>query len=328
MIRRCRAPRRPWAAMLAAAVFASAAQAQPLDLARALEAVPESRSDEILSSEYQETAIRARAFECRAQDRAAERERDGLAGCGYWHLLTPGQQTRLQVMRRFFDVVEADVAAARDEEAMAVAYVQLDRARNRQELGQRSELEVAELDARYQRVRRSRYASVAAQRATRSLLANSLGRPDDLPSDVVPPSLSPPFPELDDVDVLLKEAEKGNAVLAQWRRNAVSDPTLQPLADQLETDLREAVLELWLEYSVLRVDLDSASASQLLRDLTLDRSRALYELEAKADLGDAMAQQTAARLGRMKTEYRMMMVLATLDALRGRSAPDSFGGGA
>ena len=42
--------------------------------------------------------------------------------CGYWHFLSSEQQAQLLVLHRFFDVALADKAAARDNEAMAIAF--------------------------------------------------------------------------------------------------------------------------------------------------------------------------------------------------------------
>lgn len=289
---------------------------EPLTLDAALELVRTDLPAEILAGQYAETAIRARAFDCRALDGAASEGTVG-GGCGYWHLLTPEQQSRLQVMARFLDVVEADLATARDNEAMAVAYVEVDRARNRAELGQYSALEVSELEVDYQRIRAGYALSQARQRATRALLAIAMGRPDELPSEVSAPAQAAVPANIPDVDELTTEAISGNRVVTSWRARAEEDPSLAPLAVQVELDLREAVLELWLSHGVLRARRDTAVSEEAYRDLSLDYNRTLYELEAKADLGDTMARQTAARLARLHAQHQLMLVYATLNALRG-----------
>lgn len=299
------------------AVAEQAPLPEPLTLESVLALVPRDLPTEVLSRQYQETAIRARAYECRAQDRSGASDGAVAGGCGYWHLLTPAQQSRLQVMRRFLDVVEADVAMAREDEAMAVAYVELDRARNREELGQYSKVKRSGLDLEYQAVRTNRSVSQARQRVTRSLLAVAIGRPGQLPSDVEAPVM-PDWPEaLPAVDDLVAQAVERNPVLADWRGRVDTDVSAAPLAAHLELDLRQAVLELWLSYTTLRARRDADVTREDFRDLSLERSRTLYELEAKADLGDAMTQQTAARLARVETNHRIFLLLATLNALRG-----------
>jgi hypothetical protein len=292
---------------------------QPLKLEDAVGLLPEDLPAEKLAREYAETAVRARAYECRAPDGSAATAAAVTGGCGYWHLLTAGQQTRLQVIRRFLDVMEADLATARDDEAMAVAYVQVDRARNRAELGQYSALEVSELEVDYQRIRAERHLSQAQQRATRALLAIALGRPDELPSELSAPSLASLPETIPEVDELTAEALAGNPVVIDWRSRAAEDPALAPLAAQIELDLREAVLELWLSHGILLARRDMAVSREHFRDLSLDYNRTLYELEVKADLGDAMSRQTAARLTRLKTEHQLFLLHATLNALRGRA---------
>ena len=305
------------ASWLCNAAVAAEPLPDPLTMQAALAQLSPDLATETLSRQYQETAIRARAFECRAQDRVADSESVRSRGCGYWHLLTPAQQTRLEVLRRYLDVMEADLAAALADEAMAVAYVELDRARNREELGQFSAVEVAELEVVYQGIREERYQAQARQRASRARLAIAMGRPGELASEVADPEL-PPLPEqISDIERLTAEAMSGNAVLLEWRARVDQEPSAQPLLQQLELHLQEALLDLWLGYPVLRAALDTDEAAGFYRDLYLDRSRTLYELEVKADLGDAMTEQTRARLARMENTHRAQLLIATLNALRG-----------
>ena len=286
---------------------------EPLTLEAALGQLPADLSAETLGRRYQETAILARTFECRAQDRDPVPSRS----CGYWHLLTPSQQTRLDVLRRYLDVMEADLAAALSDEAMAVAYVELDRARNREELGQFSAVTVAELEVAYQRIREDRYQAQARQRASRARLAIAMGRPGELASEVSDPGLPALPPQIDDIERLTVEGLSGNAVLLDWRKRVETEPSAQPVVQQLEMHLQEGLLDLWLRYPVLRAALDTDDAAAFYRDLYLDRSRTLYELEVKADLGDAMTEQTRARLARMENTHRAQLLIATLNALRG-----------
>jgi outer membrane protein TolC len=201
---------------------------------------------------------------------------------------------------------------------MAVAFVEVDRARNRAELGQYSPLRVSELEVDYQVARAARHLSQARQRATRSLLATALGRPGALPAEVTPPSLASLPEAVDDVDGLTAEALAGNPVLGQWRARAAEDPSVAPLAEQIELDLREAVLHLWLSHGILRVQRQLADSREQFRDLSLDYNRTLYELEVRADLGDAMSRQTAARLATLEADHKLFLLRASLNALRGR----------
>jgi hypothetical protein len=53
------------------------------------------------------------------------------------------------------------------------------------------------------------------------------------------------------------------------------------------------------------------------RDLYLDRSRALYEMEVKTDLGDSMVEVSEARLKFAKVKFNTALTWARLDALIG-----------
>ena len=228
-------------------------------------------------------------------------------------LLTPKDQQRLEIMQRFFDVLLADLSFSRDNEAMAVAYIQFDRAAARAELGQFSPLKVAELEAAFQLIRRQRAASESAQLITRSLLAQALAHPEDLPRDLITPDLDgqkAPLPELDNV---IAEAMNKNPRITQLLAERTD-------AEQvlIEMELRQQAVELLARLSLLEVIAEQTRAESNWRDLKLDESRTLYELEAKADLGFSMSQQTKARRDQEQVALCAALALAELEALQGR----------
>jgi outer membrane protein TolC len=83
-------------------------------------------------------------------------------------------------------------------------------------------------------------------------------------------------------------------------------------------ELRQEVLELWQLLDAKRVELEELAVLQDYRELYLDRSRALYELEVKSDLGDAMTQISAVRLRQGEAQFEWLMAKARLDALAGQ----------
>jgi len=91
----------------------------------------------------------------------------------------------------------------------------------------------------------------------------------------------------------------------------------QALAAAEELAIRQAVLELWLELQSLRARADELEVRAKFRDLYLDRSRALYELEVTSDLGDAMAESSAVRLQTAENRFATALAWARLDALTG-----------
>ncbi|MFM1892358.1 MAG: hypothetical protein RLZ44_1435, partial [Pseudomonadota bacterium] len=285
-----------------------------------------------------------------ASTRAAELR---LAGSEH-AFVAARQQRRLEIMRRFFDVLLADLQYARDNEAMATAFVAVDKARDRNELGQVSDVALLELDAAYQEARRLRFAAEARQRATRAQLAAALNRPRDLPANLVMPPEPDTNRPLPDFEALVTEVLAGNPRLLALQAEvtaaqqalaaaaAADGPVLSgeaeaavynrmtnstnplgialvlevPLAtggvtdakvaaaraelreaearlDQARLDLRQSVLDLWLELDALRLRQEELRTLADYRELYLDRSRALYELEVRTDLGDAMVQTSA-----------------------------------
>ncbi len=116
-----------------------------------------------------------------------------------WQYLHSRQQQYIKVLKFYLEVILADLEYARDNEAMATAFVRMDKATDQHELGQLSEIELLEKQRLYQKIRQQRATSEARQRASRSRLAIALNRPGDLPANLEPPHK--PVMELADMDV-------------------------------------------------------------------------------------------------------------------------------
>lgn len=287
-------------------------------------------------------------------------------------------QHRLAIMRAFFDVLLADQENFRDNEAMAVAFITLDRLRNRQELGQSSDIEVLEQESHYQSVRYQVLQSESRQRTTRSLLANLLNHPGDLPSELVTPSFNHADWPLPEYERLLELAQQHNPSLqtlqlqlqgAERRIAAAHSGKLPRLDGELETstysrelgsndrwragvtlsvpiynggrvdsavaaaqaevmrlrsklmlarqELRQALLEQWFSLQRLALQREQARSELDYRELYLDRSRANYEMEVQADLGDAMVRLSDAQLALFKNDFDTSLAWERLRALTG-----------
>ncbi|MBI3562579.1 MAG: TolC family protein [Gammaproteobacteria bacterium] len=87
---------------------------------------------------------------------------------------------------------------------------------------------------------------------------------------------------------------------------------------QAESDLRQTILQLWLELGNLRAQREEMAVLTKFRELNLDRSRALYEMEVNADLGDAMVLITDAQYQSAQTDYKMLLDWLRLDILTGQ----------
>ncbi len=296
-------------------------------------------------------------------------------------------QRRIDIMRRYFDVVLADLQFYRYNEEMSVAFVNLDKLRDKNELGQVSDIEVLEQEAKYQKVRKKYIQSQNLQRISRARLAYSLGRPGQLSATVARPENLPHLKRaLPEVEVLQAQALEHNRSLqilrarisaAQARINAAradGKPVLSggaeagayskqrarydawrvnlyftvplttggrvdaamakeravlyklkaELADR-EEQIRQQILELWLQLDALRIQREQTQVESEYRELYLDRSRALYELEVKTDIGDAMVRVTEAEQQALQTDYNIVLAWEQLDALTGGMASSAAG---
>ncbi|HHH13205.1 MAG TPA: TolC family protein [Thiolapillus brandeum] len=294
-------------------------------------------------------------------------------------LLDARQAHLLKVMRAFFDVLLADLEYARDNEAMSVAFVRLDKARQRHELGRVSDLELSRLEDRYQQILVRRTASEARQRETRLKLALAINRPESLPGELVEPDPPRLDGELPDLSRLLEEVLQDNPRLRElradveaaeqalvaagrrygpvlrgevaagaWNRETRSTHPFEaalvlelPLysgdrgdaeaaaarsrlleaqarLDLSRHELRQQVTELWLELQQLQRRARALMGKGGYRDLYLDRSRTLYDLERATDLGDAMVRISEVKLEVARVHYQWLLDQARLRALAGR----------
>ncbi len=124
-----------------------------------------------------------------------------------------GMTLRRQVMADYFAVLLADLAAATANEAMAVAYVRFDRAKDQHELGRLSEVERLRLEDAYQKTLLERQRAETRQRQAREKLALTLNRPGELSASLAPPALPGLTSPLPEYDTLLAEALDNNPML-------------------------------------------------------------------------------------------------------------------
>lgn len=292
---------------------------------------------------------------------------------------------RIEIMQSYFDVVMADLQFYRYNEEMAVAYVDLDKLRERNKLGQVSDVKVLQQDSVYKKVRRLRVQSQNLQRLTRARLAYVLGRPGQLPDTVARPDslsqLQRTLPEVEKLqslamqnnrqlqalriklaaaDARVKEAQAGDMptlwgsaeASAYSVERAGYDPwrialTMEiPLTDGGRTDaevaeqraevyklraeledateqVKQQVLEQWLELDALRVQREAMQAQTDYQELNLDQSRTLYELEVTTDLGDSMVKVTEAEQEALQTDFNIALAWEKLDVLVGATQSDN-----
>lgn len=117
------------------------------------------------------------------------------------------------------------------------------------------------------------------------------------------------------VKVPLYDGDRTDAAVAREKARLFK---LQAQLTRAEQGVKEQILELWLRLDGLNSQRDQRETETQYRELYLDRSRALYELEVKADLGDAMVRYTEAERNARQTDYQVALTWARLNALLGQ----------
>ncbi len=228
-------------------------------------------------------------------------------------LVEPAIQQELLILRAFFDVLLSDSSLIGINEDMAGTFISWDRAKIRQELKQYSEIIVAKLEAEYQEVRQQYFSGQATQRLTRSILAQTINHPDKLSSDLIPPILITSPKALPEFSDLYAEALKNNSWLKTLREKYNKDQVAL-----YEMDLRQQILELILRLTVLKAAADRTESELYSRDLDLEMSRTLYEMEVRARIGKSMTLQSKARMEEERVKYCTTIAWAQLNALIGK----------
>ena len=121
------------------------------------------------------------------------------------------------------------------------------------------------------------------------------------------------------LDVPLLSGGVTDAAMARERAEIYR---LQAELAEAEEAVRQQVLELWLQLEALRVQGEEMRTAGAYRELYLDRSRALYELEVTTDLGDAMVRLTETEAETLRTDFDIALAWERLDLLLGR-APEA-----
>lgn len=100
------------------------------------------------------------------------------------------RQFQLTLMQSFFNVILADFQYRIENEDMAVAYIAMDKARDRHELNRISDVEYLKIESDYEKILVRRSRAEYDQRQTRAFLANLAGQPDALPDKLAFPKLA------------------------------------------------------------------------------------------------------------------------------------------
>jgi outer membrane protein TolC len=155
---------------------------------------------------------------------------------------------RIEIARRFFAVILADLKYTWDTETTVVAYVHNDRVKDRHALGEVSDVELFKANDAHQILFQRREVAEAQQRITRAMLAEVLNMPGVLASNLTIPQLEYHKKSLPEYSVLLAKMMRNNAQISlQKVRVEAAHKRLQAARYQLRPTL-SAEIEM-AEYS-------------------------------------------------------------------------------
>lgn len=116
------------------------------------------------------------------------------------------ERRRLEIMEKYFAVLNADNDFISENEALAIGFIRYDNAVEDQELGLVSEIEVLRLQSAYEVIRQQRSLAVHQQRLTRAMLAEAMGYPNQLSSDLEIPGINSQRSLPEDIEVSVARA--------------------------------------------------------------------------------------------------------------------------
>jgi len=87
----------------------------------------------------------------------------------------------------------------------------------------------------------------------------------------------------------------------------------------IKTQIRNQVLQLWQGINVLSKRAQQLQTSMAFRELNLDKSRALYEMEVKTDLGNSMVAISEIQYKQAKNEFELTLAWMQLRMLIGEA---------
>lgn len=227
------------------------------------------------------------------------------------------QRRRLTLMRRFFDVLLADLRYRADDELMSYLFIQYDHNRHRRGVGAVSPVELERSENAWREALDRRAESASLKTNFRAALALALDRPGEPVAQLVRPrfkNLDQPTPEVEDI---VKLALSGNSRLQALQRDAEAAERLV----EAEGARRRPTLAAEFEANAWERDQVSSTRDELRAQLRLRWP--LYQGgEDSAALAEARALAASRRAQWRKAEYelraRVVELTQRLDTLRVR----------
>ena len=273
-----------------------------LDLALA-EARP-STQDEAIGDNYARLVISKTLYDF-GKSSAESDSYNALAASQEIKFNNQYQLHQLEIMKRFFNVLLADLRYRVDDEEMTQRFLKYDKKRERSTLGMVSDVELQEAENFYREALIARAASDANIQSSRLMLAIALNRPEELPDEVLKPDLSFLSDEVPERETAYQQALQSNPMIlaaqseveaAQQQLMAARTGNRPTLSAQLEFG----------EYEQERISRDTARAQLLLRV-------PLYQSGAtKASVNRASAQLFQKKAKLRKLEQDLLVNVATV----------------
>ena len=200
------------------------------------------------------------------------------------------ERRRLEILEKYFAVLNADNQFLAENEAMAIGFIRYDNAVQDQELGAAAEVDVLRLQTEYEMTRRKRHLAEQRQRLTRSILAEAMGYPGQLSSTLELPAIDSSRKLPEDIDALVAQALQ----FSLEARVAQSNTRAAHAAIQIAESIGGPSLDLELEVSTYeretRTRDDWRAGLYLEIPLYSGSSRARIQ-QASAHYQRALAQQ-------------------------------------
>lgn len=214
-------------------------------------------------------------------------------------------QKRIEVARKFFDINLADLQFTVDNEAISTAYIKYNKTLERNQLKMKSDVDLLEAEFEYQQVRARRYQSETMQRISRASFAESIAKPQNLPSEVIIPDLSFITNKRPEFEDLLKLAMANNLQLRA--QQLLVESAARDLAASRNKGGSKLSTEVeWAEYSNETPTKNNWRAS-LKYSVPLYETDALKSERARAN---ALLQQRKARLQQLESEIRHQLLVS------------------
>jgi outer membrane protein TolC len=203
----------------------------------------------------------------------------------------------LKILKAYFEVILSDLEFLYNNEAMAIAFIQFDRAKTNFDLKKLSELELLRIKTDYEKTNVERIQSQNKQRLRRLILAINLDQPEQLPSDLQSPDVStiPSFSnnrELPDITELQTAALKNNL-------------DLKKISYQIEAEKKQQQVFYANKYPIISGKLETAWYSRELGGD--DRAVAALSIDIPIYQGSEIQSQvgiSSAKLNQLKAIHK------------------------